>query len=65
MFREMRRKNQVLPENITAEVLEKGSNGIMSVIGDDGYPYGVQSAMPFSMEKSISTALKQAIKSTP
>ena len=41
MFREMRRKNQLLPENITAEVLEKGSNGIMSVIGDDGYPYGV------------------------
>lgn len=41
MFREMRRRNQVLPENITMEVLEKGSNGIMSVIGDDGYPYGV------------------------
>ena len=41
MFREMRRKNQVLPENITNEVLERGSNGILSVIGDDGYPYGV------------------------
>ena len=41
MFREMRRKNQVLPENITMEVLERGSNGILSVIGDDGYPYGV------------------------
>ena len=41
MFREMRRKNQVLPENITMEVLERGSNGILSVIGDDGYPYGM------------------------
>ncbi|MBQ6934695.1 MAG: pyridoxamine 5'-phosphate oxidase family protein [Clostridia bacterium] len=41
MFREMRRKNQVLPENITNEVLERGSNGILSVIGDDGYPYSV------------------------
>ena len=47
MFREMRRKNQVLPENVTMEVLEKGSNGIMSVIGDDGYPYGVPVSYAF------------------
>ncbi len=41
MFREMRRKNQLLPEEETAAILREGSSGVLSVLGDDGYPYGV------------------------
>ncbi|MCD1147677.1 pyridoxamine 5'-phosphate oxidase family protein [Peptoniphilus sp. KCTC 25270] len=41
MFREMRRSRQILPEEKVQEILERGTNGILSVIGEDGYPYGV------------------------
>ena len=41
MFREMRRKKQLLSESDSAAILEKGSYGVLSVLGDDGYPYGV------------------------
>lgn len=41
MFREMRRKRQLLPERESLAVLERGSYGVLSVIGDEGYPYGV------------------------
>ena len=41
MFREMRRKNQQLLEEDTAAILRPGSSGVLSVLGDDGYPYGV------------------------
>ena len=41
MFREMRLKNQLLPEDATVEMLKNNLDGILSVIGDDGYPYGV------------------------
>ena len=41
MFREMRRKNQQLLEEDTAAILREGSSGVLSVLGDDGYPYGV------------------------
>ncbi len=41
MFREMRRKKQLLSESDSAVILEKGSYGVLSVLGDDGYPYGV------------------------
>ena len=41
MFREMRRKKQLLSESDSAAILEKGSYGVLSVLGDDGYPYGM------------------------
>lgn len=41
MFREMRRKKQVLSLEETEAVLERGTSGVLSVSGDDGYPYGV------------------------
>ncbi|MDF2676271.1 MAG: putative flavin-nucleotide-binding protein [Bacillota bacterium] len=41
MFREMRRKNQLLQNEKTIEILKKCSSGILGVIGDDGYPYTV------------------------
>ena len=41
MFREMRRKKQLLSESDSTAILERGSYGVLSVLGDDGYPYGV------------------------
>lgn len=41
MFREMRRKKQQISESECAEILKNQPRGILSVIGDDGYPYGL------------------------
>lgn len=41
MFREMRRKKQLLSEAECADILERGSAGVLSLLGDDSYPYGV------------------------
>ena len=36
MFREMRRKRQQLPEAEAVAVLERGSSGVLAVLGDGG-----------------------------
>ncbi len=41
MFREMRRAVQQIANEEAIAVLERGSNGIMACLGDDGYPYAV------------------------
>lgn len=41
MFRSMRRKNQELTLKETEEILHQGSSGVLSCLGDDGFPYGV------------------------
>ena len=41
MFREMRRKKQILSEEETAEVLNRGTSGVLALLGDDDYPYAV------------------------
>ena len=41
MFRELRRQQQLLNKEECEEILDKGSSGILSVLGDDDYPYGV------------------------
>ncbi len=41
MFREMQRKKQSLSEEECTEILRKSKRGVLSVQGDDGYPYGV------------------------
>lgn len=41
MFREMRRKRQMLSETDSAAILDRGSSGVLAVSGDDGYPYAV------------------------
>lgn len=41
MFREMRRKKQLLSEADCAAVLERGTSGVLAVSGDDDYPYAV------------------------
>ena len=41
MFRPMRRSNQQLPERDCIEILKTEPRGILSVLGEDGYPYGI------------------------
>lgn len=41
MFRNMRRKDRLVSQERAEEVLNSGTNGILSVTGDDGWPYGV------------------------
>ena len=41
MFREMVRKKQQLPEEECLEILKTELRGVLSVLGDDGYPYGM------------------------
>ncbi len=41
MFREMRRKKQAISMEESAEVLMRGTSGVLALLGDDGYPYAV------------------------
>ncbi|MDE5753761.1 MAG: pyridoxamine 5'-phosphate oxidase family protein [Oscillospiraceae bacterium] len=41
MFREMRRKNQEIPESECMQILESEKRGVLAVNGDQGYPYAV------------------------
>ncbi len=41
MFRQMRRANQALTDEEAIEVLKNAKRGVLSVIGDEGWPYAV------------------------
>ncbi len=41
MFRPLTRLKQQIPEAECLEILKKEKRGILSVLGDDGYPYGM------------------------
>lgn len=41
MFRQMRRIKQQLPHSECINILKNEVRGVLSVLGDDGYPYGI------------------------
>ena len=41
MFREMRRAGEALSREECIRLLEEEPRGVLSLLGDDGYPYGV------------------------
>lgn len=41
MFRDLRRKRQALSPQACADVLARGTSGVLAVAGDGGYPYAV------------------------
>lgn len=41
MFREMRRKKQMLSTEECIHILEEGTSGVLALSGDGGYPYAV------------------------
>lgn len=41
MFREMRRKKQMLSIEECIEILNKGTSGVLALLGDHNYPYAI------------------------
>ena len=41
MFREIKLKDRVIGDDKTIDIITRGSYGVFSTIGKDGYPYGV------------------------
>lgn len=40
-FREMRRKDRQTNDEVVLEILENGEYGVLSLTGENGYPYGI------------------------
>lgn len=51
MFRELRRKKQLLPLGESAAVLARGTAGVLALSGDEGYPYAVPISYVYDGEK--------------
>ncbi len=51
MFREMRRKKQILSKEETVEILKSCTSGVMGVHGDNDYPYTVPVSYVFEDDK--------------
>ena len=41
MFKDLRRQDRALSENEAGDLLKRGKFGVLSVMGENGYPYGV------------------------
>ena len=41
MFRKMRRKKQQISQETCIEILKQQPRGVLSMIGENGYPYGI------------------------
>lgn len=48
MFRQMRRKNQLLDEAKALEILKNGTSGVLALLGDEDYPYAVPLSYVYS-----------------
>ena len=62
IFREMRRKKQELSRQEIADILHKGTSGVLALLGDNDYPYAVPISYVYDDGKSIFTAQKAVIK---
>lgn len=51
MFREMRRKKQLLPREETLQILKTRTSGVLAVSGDEGYPYAVPLSYTFKNDR--------------
>ena len=51
MFREMRRKRQLLSQEAIQKVLYQGTSGVLAVSGDDAYPYAFPLIYVYDGEK--------------
>ena len=51
MFRELRRKKQVLSEEESAKILKNGTSGVLALAGDNDYPYAVPISYVYDGEK--------------
>ena len=51
MFRDLRRKKQLLSKEETTAVLNRGTSGVLALSGDDGYPYAVPISYVYDQEQ--------------
>lgn len=51
MFRDMRRKNQLLSADEAIEILKSNTSGVLALLGDNGYPYSVPMSYVYSDNK--------------
>lgn len=52
MFRQLRRIKQQLPKEVCINVLKSEVRGVLSVLGDDDYPYGVPINFYYSQDNN-------------
>ena len=62
MFREMRRKKQQLTQEETMVILREGTSGVLSLTGDEGYPYGVPLSYVYDGDKMYFHCAKEGHK---
>lgn len=51
MFREMRRKRQLLSQEDAQKILYQGTSGVLAVLGDNDYPYAVPLSYVYDGQK--------------
>ena len=51
MFRPMRRFKQQIADSKCKEILKNEKRGILSLLGDDGYPYGLPLSHLYTFQK--------------
>lgn len=51
MFREMRRKKQMLSAEECIEILDEGTSGVLALLGDNDYPYAVPISYVYANSK--------------
>ena len=62
MFREMRRRKQLLSKEECEAVLNRGTSGVLAVDGDEGYPYAVPLSYVYENSKLYFHCAKQGHK---
>lgn len=51
MFRTMRRSNQQMKQVFAEQILHSATSGVLSLCGEDGYPYGVPMSFVYNAGK--------------
>lgn len=62
MFRNLRRFKQQLSEEESRAILFRGTSGVLSLLGDDGYPYGVPLSYAYDGQKLYFHCAKEGHK---
>lgn len=62
MFREMRRKKQLLSKEETVEILNSCTSGVLGVSGDEDYPYTVPVSYAFKGDRLFIHSAKEGHK---
>ncbi|MEI0799720.1 pyridoxamine 5'-phosphate oxidase family protein, partial [Brachyspira intermedia] len=62
MFREMKKKKQLLSHSESIKILEKCTSGVLGIIGDDNYPYTVPLSYVYSDNKIFFHGAKRGYK---